>query len=103
MNDFTSLHSGNLVAVRTESPEDAPWIARVTGVQADTVEVVWMEGTYSKSWKVAKHVMNGKLVEWTDCIEKCTIILYDFKLTKAGRLRKTTVDALKSLYREYCS
>ena len=37
----------------------------------------------------------GKLVEWTDCVEKCTTISYAFEVTKTDRLRKATVNALK--------
>ena len=103
MDDREDLQSGHLVALRTESLQDAPWIAQVTGVEEDKISVVWMEGGYNKQWKVAKHRVRGKLVEWTDCVEKCTIVLYAFELTNAGRLRKATVDALKSIYNECCN
>ena len=41
------------MAVRTE---DAPWIARVIAVdpRKDEIDVIWMEGNYSRQWKVAK-------------------------------------------------
>ena len=103
MDDLADLQSGHLVALRTESLQDAPWVARVTGLEGDKVSVVWMEGDYNKQWKVAKRRVKGKLVEWTDCVDKCTIILYAFELTKTDRLKKATVDALKSLYNEFCS
>jgi len=59
-------------------------------------------GDYNKQWKVTKHRFKGKLQEWTDCVDKCSIILYGFELTKANRLRKPTVDALMALYNEFC-
>ena len=51
---------------------------------------------------MTKHRFKGKLQEWTDCVDKCSIILYGFELTKANRLRKPTVDALMALYNEFC-
>ena len=46
--DQSSVHIavGQLVAVRTEREEDAPWIARVTAVDQgkDEIDVIWMEG-----------------------------------------------------------
>ena len=102
MDDLTGLQSGHLVAVLTESLQDAPWIAQVTEIEGDKVSVVWMEGDYNQQWKVAKHSVKGKLVEWRDVVEKHTIILYAFQLTKASKLRKTTVNALKSLYNKCC-
>ena len=44
-----SVAVGQLVAVRTEREEDAPWIARVTAVDPgkNAVDVIWMEGKYS--------------------------------------------------------
>ena len=42
-------------------------------------------------------------VDRMDNVDKCSIILYGFELTKTNRLRKITVDALKSLYNKLCS
>ena len=102
MDDLAGLESGDLVALRTETLQDAPWIGQVTGMEGDKISVVWMEGDYNKQWKVAKHRFRGKLQEWTDCVDKCSVILYGFELTKANRLRKPTVDALMALYNEFC-
>ena len=100
MDDLAELQSEHLGALHTELLQDAPWVARVTGLEGDKASVVWMEGDYNKQWKVAKRRVKGKLVEWRDCVDKCTGILYAFELTKTDR---ATVDALKSLYNEYCS
>jgi len=102
VDDLAGLEIGDLVALRTETLQDAPWIGRVTGMEGDKISLVWMEGDYNKQWKVTKHRFKGKLQEWTDCVDKCSIILYGFELTKADRLRKPTVDALMALYNEFC-
>ena len=102
-DDLSQLQNGHLVAFRTELLEDAPWIGKVVGTKKNQITVVWMEGGYNKPLKIAKHQVRGKLIEWTDNVDKCSIILYGFELTKTNRLRKTTVDALKSLYNELCT
>jgi len=103
VDDLRGLKSGHLVAFHTESLEESPWIGKVVATKKNQVTVVWMEGGYNKPLKIAKRQVRGKLVEWTDNVDKCSIILYGFELTKTNRLRKTTVDALKSLYNELCS
>ena len=94
---------GQLVAVRTEREEDAPWIARVTVVypEKDAIDVIWMEGKYNGQWKVAKMRRGRVLVEWRDSVSKACIILYGFELTKASRLKKDTIRELKGYYRQY--
>jgi len=61
----------------TETLQDAPWIAQVTGMEGRR-SVVWMEGDYNKRWKVTKHRFKGKFQEWTDCVDKSSIILRGF-------------------------
>lgn len=98
-----SVAVGQLVAVRTEREEDAPWIARVTAVDPgkSAVDVIWMEGKYSGQWKVAKIRRGRALVGWRDSVEKACIILYGFELTGASRLRKDTIRELKETYSLY--
>ena len=74
----------------------------MVGTKKNQITVMWMERGYNKRLKIAKRQVRGKLIEWTDNVDKCSIILYGFELTKTNRLRKTTVDALKSLYKELC-
>ena len=95
------------MAVRTEREEDAPWIARVIAVdpRKDEIDVIWMEGNYSRQWKVAKTmVRRGRSrvsVEWEDTVAKASIILYGFELTNSSRLKQDTVRELKELYSQY--
>lgn len=63
MDDLTGLQSGHLVALRTESLKGTPWIGKVIATKQNQVTVVWMEGGYSKPWKVAQHRVKGKLIE----------------------------------------
>lgn len=57
-----------------------------------------MEGGYEKQRTVMKVKRN---IVWKDSIPKCSIVLYGFELTKGHKLRKSTVDALKSWYSQY--
>ena len=93
---------GQLVAVRTEREEDAPWIARVTAVDPgkDAIDVIWMEGKYIGQLKLAKMRRGRALVEWRDSVAKACIILYGFELTGASRL-KDTIRELKESYSQY--
>ena len=86
---------GHLIAVRTESVEDAPWIARVIGIRGDKVQIAWMEGGYDMPWNILKVKVRRRMIEWRDSVAKCTIILYGYK---AQKLHQTTIDTLKSLY-----
>lgn len=92
---------GDLVAVRGDAVEDTPWIGRVTKFEGDNVQLVWMEGGYEKQWTVMKVKAKRGNIEWKDSVPKCSIILYGFELTKGHKLRKSTVDALKSSYDQY--
>ena len=77
-----------------------PWIGECKEMQGDDVTVLWYEGTYSSTWKPAK-VRNGRhLEDWVATIPRSSIVLYDFKLTSTGRLRKATVAHLKRAYED---
>ena len=39
------IQEGSMVALLTEAPDDAPWLARVKKVEGDTVRLVWLEGS----------------------------------------------------------
>lgn len=94
---------GDLIAVQTEVEADAPWIAKVVDVFDHEVGIVWMEGSYSSQWKVAK-VKNGKkVVDWKDKVSRESIVLCGFDFTPSSRLKKKTVKELKELYSQYFS
>jgi len=61
VDDLAGLEIGDLVALRTETLHNAPWIGRVTGMEEDKISLVWMEGDYNKQWKATKHRFKGKL------------------------------------------
>ena len=101
--DISTLSANQLVAVQCENCELEPLIARVEGIKQDDVEIVWLEGKYNKSWKVAKHLdpkNQRKRVDWKDVVPKSSIILFDFKLTASKHLWKSTLEHLKKAYLE---
>ena len=100
---LSDLEVGHLIALRTKSDEDAPWIGKVTGIGDESVEIIWMEGGYEQPWNVIKVKDKQRMVEWRDSVPKCTIILYAFELDETQKLQPITVDTLKSLYSQYCS
>jgi len=86
-----------------ENCEHEPLVAIVERIKLDNVEVVWMEGGYTKAWRVAKQLdpkNHRKKFDWKDIIPKSSIVLFDFKVTSNIHLRKLTVDHLKKTYLE---
>ena len=80
-----------------------PLVVIVEGIKQDNVEVVWMEGGYTKAWRVAKQLdpkNRRKKFDWKDIVPKASIILFNIKLTSNTHLRKLTVDRLKKTYLE---
>ena len=101
VQDLSTLTVGHLVAVFTEEVLSEPWVARVDRVTDQDVDVIWLEGEYGKSWRVAKTqdpTNRRKKVDWRDTIQKNSIVLFDFQLTSTGHLRKKTVEHLKEVY-----
>ena len=69
-----------MIAVQTEVEVDAPGIAKVVDVYDHEVGIVWIEGSYSSQWKVAK-VKNGKKVmDWNDKVSRESIVLCGLNL-----------------------
>ena len=93
-----AVEKGMLVALNVENCQLRPLIARIETVHHDSLDVVWLEGSYTRGWKVAKKKDGRNLIEWTDTVPKSSIILFDFQLTKSNRLRKATVEHLKQAY-----
>lgn len=54
------------MAVRSTSVDDAPWLGKVTEVGENEVEVIWMEGGWTKQWK-EMNVKRGRKV--VPCME----------------------------------
>ena len=99
--DISQLTRGNLVAVNCDNCDKEPLITRVVEIYDAEVEIVWLEGEYSKSWKTAKHRDPNdrrRMVEWKDKIPKSSTMLFDFKLTNSNHLRRATIEHLKRAY-----
>ena len=91
-----------MIAVQTEVEADAPGIAKVVDVYDHEVGIVWMEGSYSSQWKVAK-VKNGKKVmDWNDSFKRINRLVW-IEFTALLRLKRKTVKELKELYSDYFS
>lgn len=96
------MEIGHLVAVDCEYCDKEPLLGKVLKVLNEEVEIVWLEGEYSKSWRVAKQRdprNERKMVDWTDTIPKASIIFY-FELTTTNHLRKRSIKHLKKAYAE---
>jgi len=92
------LSIGQLLGLNVENCDLRPLIARITNVTNNELEIIWLEGSYSRAWKVAKRKEGRTLVEWTDTVPKTSVILYDFELTNKHYLRKATIQHLKEVY-----
>ena len=54
VSDTSLVEVGHLVAVDCENCDKEPLLGKVLKVVDEEVEIVWLEGEYGKSWKVAK-------------------------------------------------
>jgi len=73
-----AIEKGQFVALDVENYHLQPLNAEVLEVHVETIDVVWLEGSYSKSWKVAKKKEGCTLVDWLDSVPKSSVILFDF-------------------------
>lgn len=99
---MSELSEGHLVAIQCENCSNEPLLARIVQVFDTNIEVntiVWLEGEYDKSWKVARHrdpQNRRKMVDWKDILPKSCIILFDFEqLTSTKHLRKAMIEHLR--------
>ena len=97
------IAADHLVALVAENSDNQPLLGQVLEIMETEVKIVWLEGDYSSSWKIAKYIdpnNKRKKVEWTDVVTKQAIILFNFQLTTTNHLRKATVTHLKRKYAE---
>ena len=86
------------MAVLTETLAEAPWLARVEEVKENDLLIVWMEGSYNKSWKPATIRKGRRIVEWNDTVPIHTVILSGFTLNANNRLAKDVIRLIKESY-----
>jgi len=98
VDNIDQIETGYLVALNVMNCDQRPLVARVTDINGDNLDIVWLEGSYTRPWKVARKKEGRAVVDWTDTVPKSSVILFDFKLTNTSRLRKATVEHLKDVY-----
>jgi len=54
VDSFAGLQIGDVVALCTETLQDAPWIVQVTGIEGEKISMVRMEGDYNSSTHTLK-------------------------------------------------
>ena len=80
VDNMDTIDRGQLVALNVENCNLRPLITQVLELNTDTVDIVWLEGSYTKSWKVAKK--EGRtFVDWAGTVPKSSIMLFGFQLT----------------------
>jgi len=75
-----------------------PLLGKITKVHRCDLDIIWLDGSYSRPWKIAKRKEGRTIVDWTDTVPKSAVILFDFELTSTNRLRKATIQHLKDTY-----
>ena len=90
-----------MVALLTETPEEAPWLARVKKVEGDTVRLVWLEGGYTTKWNTARIKVGRRMVDWEDTVSKSCIILSGFRFNKSSKLDINIVKLIQDTYASY--
>ena len=92
-----------MLAINCSDYYDGPSIGKCIEVSDTDVKIEWFKGTYTSKWEtwmVVNPENRRKKVPWTDWVPRSSIILFDFELTPTKRLRKTTVEHLKTKYNE---
>ena len=87
-----------MAALLTETPEEAPWLARVKKVEGDIVRLVWLEGGYTTKWKTARMKVGRRMVDWEDTASRGSIILSGFSLNRHSKLDTNTVKLIQDTY-----
>ena len=98
VDNINLIEPDNLVALNVLNCDQRPLVARVIDVSHDNLDIVWLEGSYTRPWKISKRKEGRAMVDWTDTVPKSSVILFDFQLTKTGRLQKATIEHLKETY-----
>ncbi len=99
--DLSLVKIRDLVAIHCENYPLRSQIGECTRIEEDYIEVGWMEGSYTSSWKpwkIRDPKNKRKTVTWTDTVPKTSILLFGFTLTSRNFLRKCTVERLTKLY-----
>ena len=102
-SDISNIAVGHLVALTVENCDQEPLLGKVIKIMDEEIQIVWLEGDYSSSWRVAKYSdpqNRRKKIEWTDTVPKASVLLFDFELTATNHLRKSTSSHLKRKYAE---
>lgn len=92
------IQEGSVVALLTETREEAPWLARVKEVEGDIVTLVWLEGGYTTKWKTARMKVGRRMVDWEDTVSRRSIILSGFRLNKNSKLDANIVKLIQDTY-----
>ena len=95
------IQEGSMVALLTETLDDAPWLARVKKVESETVRLVWLEGGYNSKWKIARTKVGRRMVDWEDTVSRSCVILSGFRLNKSSKLNVNTVKLVQNTYASY--
>ena len=95
------IQEGSVVALLTETPDEAPWLARVKKVDRDTVRLVWLEGGYNTKWKTARIKVGRRMVDWEDTVSRTCIILSGFTFNKSSKLHTNTARLIQDTYASY--
>ena len=81
VDNMDTINKGQLVALNVENCNLRPLITQVLKVNTDTVDIVRLERSYTKSWKVAKKKEGRTFVDWAGTVPKSSIIPFGFQLT----------------------
>ena len=77
-----------------ENIEEAPWLGQVEKAQGGDLSILWMEGSYTSTWKVTTIRKGKKIFKWRDTVSIKTVILNGIRLTENNELTKELVALL---------
>lgn len=77
--------------------DEEPQLAKIVNVKSESIEVHWMQGSYSDPWHPCKRKMGRQYEPWIEEIPRSTV-LYQVVLTSNSRLTEPMKKKLKLSY-----
>lgn len=97
-SDDSIMVLGSVVAVYLQKYPEFPQIGKVRSIDNNAITISWYDGAFNDIWSMVK-LKKGE--EWSEKIDKKSILLYDIEFTRGQRLKKDAHQALKKYYDEF--
>ena len=95
MSDDAVINLGSVVAVYLPKYPEFPQLGKVKSTSDTTITISWFNGAFNDVWTIVKL---RKGMEWTETVDKTTILLYDLQFSRGQRLKKDALEFLRDYF-----